>query len=84
MTVNKEMFTEAMQDIKSCCETINGIISPQKKIQAHKGARLGAIRVTDSSCWRTISLPQWVVLQDTSFKHYRFNCTETGEFISWC
>lgn len=83
MTINREMITEAMQNIPTCCEKINSIISPNKRIQAHKGVRLDTIHVTSEGCWSKIIFPQWVVLENSFSKSYQFNCTESGEFISW-
>ena len=83
MKITKETLTAAMADINTCCSTINDIISPNKKLQPHKGAQLGHIHQTSEGFWSEILLPQWVVCSDTCFKSYRFTCTESGDFLAW-
>ena len=88
MTINKSLITPCMNDMNSCCESINRMISQGKKIQPQKGCRLGKIvQVTNEglkSYWSTIYFPQWVKCEDDPGMHsYQFSCDEHGNFLSW-
>ena len=79
------MLTELMSDREQICERINAFISPEKKLQAHKGTLLDGVHKTSEGYWSAIRLPQWVKTENanTNDKTYRFICTENGDFIGW-
>ena len=81
--ISRDMITTAMKDLATCREVINAIICPSKTL-GDKGVTLGMIRVTPTGCWSTINFPQWVKLENEDRpKAFSFNCTSSGEFLSW-
>lgn len=81
--ITKEMLTDFMKKRDTVCEKVNNFICPTKKLQPHKGARLDGIHNTSECYWSAIVFPQWVKLEPSWTKSYRFICDKNGEFIQW-
>lgn len=88
MTVTKTMFEEILKNTAiNRAEAANLVISPNKKIQPHKGVRIEGVYVTSEGCWSKITFPRWVVVEGSTIesqtKTYRFWCSADGSFLSW-
>lgn len=61
-------------------DNLNKLISPNKKLQPHKGCNWGKIRINSDCCWTTINFPQWVMIKDSYDKYVIVNCDAAGDY----